>query len=502
MAQRGLEDWEIALIKRMMMEQYARDKMHAYFNRPDRTLTPAAYSEIKAGRFGKAIEPASIETLQRFVEGFARQREGEKSDPIGAPTISKLLRLAADGIRLIESEDNQIEFKASFSFSDNTLSKIMRAVAALANNSGGYIFCGVEDQTGKVLGLSSVTDFNSDIARWSTAIKGCLMPTPHFEKALFKVAGKDVGVIYVEEAERKPILANKNLGDKIRAGAIYYRYPGQSSEIGYGELSELLHERDRRAQRELLDNLSIFSDRTPDEVAVIDLKTGEMANGQEKIRLSQEFIDQLSVIKEGEFVEVGGAPAVRIVADAQVELGDQATRVVRGFTSDQSVARNFACREAVAEPLQYFSAAINSHSDWLPIFRWLHEAGVSHQEAIRIVEQEGLSPSKRRHALDRLAGKISAHRQFHNTYRIPREMFLKGETPKIETATELRRTMSALRMMTTASPEQVEAMWRALKIAFDFAWQPAHGGDLQSYVKAAAGRLDELIYRERLTAAA
>lgn len=495
MAQRGLEDWEIALIKRMMVEKYARDKMHAYFNRPDRTLTPAAYSEIKLGRFGEDVEAASADTLQRFVESFTRSREGEESDPLGAPTIAKLLKLRGDGVSLLGIEDDQIEFKASFSFQENTLSKILRAVAALANNSGGYIFCGIEDQTGKIVGLSATDTFDSDLSRWSTAIKNCLMPTPHFEKATFKVAGKTVGVIFVAEADRKPVVATKKFGEKIRAGAIYYRYPGQSSEIGFGELSDLLHDRDKRAQRELLDNLSIFSDRTPDEVAVIDLKTGDLTNGREQVRLSQEFVDQLSVIKEGEFVEVGGSPAVRIIADAKIDPVAQATKIVRQFTSDQSVARNFICREPVAEPLQYFLAAINSHSDWMPLFRWLDEAKVTCEEAAKIVEAEGLSPSKRRRALDRLSGKTSAGKPYQKTYKIPRGQILNGEILKIETATELRRAMTALRMVVAPLPEQVDAMWSVLRAGFEFAWQPANGGDLQSYVKAAAGRMDELVYR-------
>lgn len=62
----------------------------------------------------------------------------------------------------------------------------------------------------------------------------------------------------------------------------------------------------------------------------------------------------------------------------------------------------------------------------------------------------------------------------------------------IATATELRRLMQAVRMVKSATPEQMAALWLALERGYDFAWAASNGGDLQSYVKAAAARVDEL----------
>jgi hypothetical protein len=492
MAQRGLEDWEIALIKRMMEEKYARDKMHAYFNKPERTLTPAAYSEIKLGRFGTDVAAASAEMLARFIEEFSKSPDAAASDPVGALTMSRLLSLHADGSKLKEVENDQIEFKVGFSFGDNTFSKIVRAIAALANNSGGYIFCGIEDNTGIIRGISSASQFDCDLSRWSQSLKSCLMPLPVFERITVDIGEFKVGVIYVEPAGNKPVVATKRLGEKIRAGAIYYRYPGQSSEIGYGELTEILAERDRKSQRNLLDSLNIFAERSPSELAVIDLKNGELVNADQTISLSKEFVDQLSVIREGEFVERHGAPAVRILANATLQSMETGPpQIVRGFVSDGSLVRNFVCREAVQEPLQYFLAAVNSSSDWLPIFRWISEAKLTTTQAASLVEAENLSPKKRLRALDRLSGKRSVHAHIPSMKQtVARLQNL--DLPSISTATELRRVMQAVRMIKDVDEAQLNTLWSALRAGYEFAWAPANGGDLQSYVKAAAARVDEL----------
>lgn len=491
MAQRGLQDWEIALIKRMMVEDYARDKMHAYFNRPERTLTPAAFSEIKLGRFGEHVLPASAEELARFVETFSKSPSAAESDPIGRATLAKLLTTEAGALKV--AEDDQLEFKASFSFADNTFSKIARAMAALANHRGGYILCGIEDGSGRVRGLVTRDQFGCDLARWAQVLKGCLMPVPVFERMITEVDGKDIGVIYVEPAENKPVIATKTLGEKIKDGAIYFRYPGQSTSIGYGEMVTLLAERDRRAQRGLLNHFNIFAERSPDDLALIDLKEGRLVDPSKPITLSSDMISRLNLIKQGEFVEKDGAPAVRLIGDATATTEPAAPEIVRGFVTDGALMKNFAKQLPVAEPGQYFLAAINSPSDWLPMLRWMREAGISKEQATALIESEGLTPTKRRRALGRLNGKRSAYAvEATPSLRLWRDRLLALEALPIASATDLRRVMPAIRAVKTATAEQLDVLWTTLERGFDFAWAASNGGDLQSYVKAAAARVDEL----------
>lgn len=491
MAQRGLQDWEIALIKRMMLEGYARDKMHAYFNRPERTLTPAAFSEIKLERFGAHVLPASVEELARFVEAFSKSPSAAESDPIGRATLAKLL--ATERGSLIASEDDQLEFKVSFSFAENTFSKIARAMAALANHRGGYILCGIVDGSGRVQGLVARDQFDCDLARWTQVIKSCLMPVPVFERMITEVDGKDIGVIYVEPADNKPVIATKKFGEKIKDGAIYFRYPGQSAPIGYGEMVTLLAERDRRAQKGILTHLNIFAERSPDDLALIDLKEGRLVDPSKPITLSPDIISRLNLIKQGEFVEKEGAPAVRLVGDAIAAIEPVVPEIVRGFVTDGALIKNFAKRLPVAEPGQYFLAAINSSSDWLPMLRWMREANISNEQAIALIESEGLTPTRRLRALERLSGKRSAYAvEATASLKLLRDRLLALEAVPIASATDLRRVMPAIRAVKTATTEQLDVLWTTLERGFDFAWAVSNGGDLQSYVKAAAARVDEL----------
>lgn len=457
MAQRGLQDWEIALIKRMMVEDYARDKMHAYFNRPERTLTPAAFSEIKLGRFGARIQPASAQELARFVETFSKSPAAAESDPIGRATLAKLLATEAGALKV--SEDDQLEFKVSFSFAENTFSKIVRAMAALANHRGGYILCGIEDGSGRVRGLPAREPFDCDLARWAQVLKGCLMPVPVFERMITEVDGKTIGVLYVEPAENKPVLATKTFGEKVKDGAVYFRYPGQSTPIGYGEMVTLLAERDRHAQRSLLNHLNVFAERSPVDLALIDLKEGRLVDPSRPIPLSSDMISRLNLIKQGEFLEKEGAPTLRLIGDATATTGSTAPEIVRGFVSDAALMRNFAKRLPVAEPGQYFLAAINSPSEWLPMLRWMREAGISRERAIALIESEGLTPTKRARALARLNGERSAYAPEAHGLRQLRERLLGLEALPITSATELRRVMPAIRAVKTATVEQLEVLW-------------------------------------------
>ena len=228
---------------------------------------------------------------------------------------------------------------------------------------------------------------------------------------------------------------------------------------------------------------------------MIDLKKGELVNGDVPLALSDEFVRQLSVIREGEFVEKGGAPAVRILANATVRpSGDAPTHIVRGYISDSSLVRNFVQREPVQEPIQYFLAAINSQSDWLPIFRWLDLAGLNSDQAVALVEGENLSPKKRLRALERISGARSALVPVIKSLRLLVKSLLEGQVPEISTATELRRQMQAVRMAEPDGEAELQTLWAVVEKGYAFAWAPQNGGDLQSYVKAAAGRLDELAH--------
>ena len=83
----------------------------------------------------------------------------------------------------------------------------MRAIAALSNNRGGYIFFGVHDKDGAnegaadmsyaVVGLPGDAFQRADPADVSKLVRSALDPTPRIRLGSAEIGGKPVGVIYV-----------------------------------------------------------------------------------------------------------------------------------------------------------------------------------------------------------------------------------------------------------------------------------------------------------------
>ena len=196
--------------------------------------------------------------LESFVANFSRTAASSKAD---APNFStgRTLTVAARALfakhkdsqwYLTGGESQECECKRAFD--PSRLAPVVRAVAALANNRGGYIFFGVIDRGGRVEGIDS-TFIDTDMARIMEKIKAYLSPTPSITaKETIEFDGKIVGFIRVERHENRPVIIYRD-GDGLNEGEILFRYPGQSSRIKFGDLRAMLEERDRRTQIALAD---------------------------------------------------------------------------------------------------------------------------------------------------------------------------------------------------------------------------------------------------------
>lgn len=168
----------------------------------------------------------------------AVQREPTLADRARARFVQR-----ADGHwYLIDGETSEQECKAQFE--PRRMEPIIRAIAALANNRGGFVFIGVTDAECRVAGMPDTTFQNTDKA------KTLLTPTPVFSREVIDVGGHAVGVIHVEKQPTPPVIVCRD-ANGLEDVTILFRYPGQSGKIKFGDLLEILREPDRAAQRVL-----------------------------------------------------------------------------------------------------------------------------------------------------------------------------------------------------------------------------------------------------------
>ena len=161
-------------------------------------------------------------------------------------------RSSTDPAALAKSEDETLEYKASFSFDE----KLMKAFAAFANNRGGYFVFGVEDSTRRLVGLNSkqLNAFDRfDVAKITQSLNSFFAPSIRFSKSTHVTAQKSFGVIYVYTCSNKPVIATKS-GSIIKDGDIYYSFGGRRQRIGYAQLQAFISERISGGLSKLLDH--------------------------------------------------------------------------------------------------------------------------------------------------------------------------------------------------------------------------------------------------------
>lgn len=89
---RGLEAFEVALIKNMRGRKMPRDYIMSFIVRPGRTTSPAAVDDVKRGRIGGEIEAAAIQVRgiepEAYSLGPAISGRSGKSVTIALPSES------------------------------------------------------------------------------------------------------------------------------------------------------------------------------------------------------------------------------------------------------------------------------------------------------------------------------------------------------------------------------------------------------------------------------
>ncbi len=416
MPKRSITDKEIGLIKAMLVQGLRNRDIQFYFNRQDRPVNSGRITQIRKGSYGPKVPPASETELDAFFATFAPVEVGVMvgtGRSVKAQSVAEIARerfeKRGDGRwYLRDGETARQECKGTFD--PAKLNLIIKAIAALANNAGGFIFLGVSNSGCRVEGLDNDAFLNMDIVRITDKAKTYLTPTPIFYKEQINLGRKKVGVIRVEKYPDPPIIVCKD-GDGLEDGSILFRYPGQSSRIKYGDLLAMLRERDKRAQQHLLVAASKVSSVGTDNALILDTKSNTLDAGDKTIVIDKALSDQLKFIREGEFDETEGAPTLRLIGDVKAISDAEVERIhiVRENITTDAVLRNFLKAEPVEEPLQYLLHSVHSQRKWLPLFYYLHLSRITVEQAVERLKKENATyPSQQKIAVDRLLGVVSA----------------------------------------------------------------------------------------------
>ena len=148
MPRRSITDDEIALIRAMLARGMRNHDIQFYFNRQDRPVNAGRISEIRNGTYGPGIQTADTDTLDSFLTSFASSEVGVVIESNTAGSRQSLAERAKERFEhrndehwyLIDGETSEQECKEIYD--RRRMNSIVKAIGALANNQGGYIFVG------------------------------------------------------------------------------------------------------------------------------------------------------------------------------------------------------------------------------------------------------------------------------------------------------------------------------------------------------------------------
>lgn len=417
MPRRSVTDEEISLIKAMLARGMRNRDIQFYFNRQDRPVNSGRITGIRKGGYGPNTPVASDAALDAFLAHFASTDVGVVVKVPVQPALQTLADRARE--RFVQGDDKHwylldgetAEQECKETFDPRKLSPLIRAIAALANNRGGFIFIGVNNAGYRAVGLPDSSFKNMDIATLADKVKTYLTPTPTFSMDVINIDRLEVGVVHVEKHSHPPVIVCRD-SDGLQDGTILFRYPGQSGRIKFGDLHAMLRERDRSAHALLLSSAERLSKIGTDKALIIDTREGTVSAGETTITIDRELADQLEFIREGEFEEREGAPTLRLIGDVRAvdDSGYIRERIEALALTPDMVVRAFLRKEKVRFPLEYIRESALVQRQWLPLFYFVHLASQGIDVAIKVLEDTKAAYLRsKQKALERLRGNLRAY---------------------------------------------------------------------------------------------
>lgn len=495
---RSITDEEIGLIKAMLVRGERNVDIQFYFNRPDRPANSGRISQIRGGTYGPEVPAASEAELETFLGGFQATQIGvavgggvpEKPPTIAQRAEARFEKRADSFWYLRDGETTQQECKETFD--PKKMNPIIKAIAALANNRGGFVFLGVQDADCRAIGLPDEKFNAMDVVQISQKVKTFLTPTPDFIKASIRLDDLNVGVIYVEKYAEPPIVVSRD-GDGLESGTVLFRSPGQSAKISAGDLLILLRERDQNNQSKLLKSAQRLAEIGLNNSLIVDTSTATLESEDTQVTIDRNLADQLEFIRQGEFEEVEGAPTLRLVGDVRAVNADGAVKERiegRALTAD-SVLIAFLSRDPVHSPIEYIRESALVQRQWLPLYYFVHLSGKPLDEVITLLDEcVQVYTNSKANALERLRGNKSAYVPASGQAVLALAAVLEGEFETIEDNFADKLIARALASLPDTY-EDFEPIFDLLARIFE---RGKGNSALKGTVFKAAARLDELTY--------
>ncbi len=411
--------------------------------------------------------------------------------------------------RVISRESSSLEFKESFGW--KSLAKYLRTASAFANTKGGYIVFGIANRPHKLVGLfgARLEAFeNIDSEKLTMHLNEHFAPEISWDIQEYDLNGKTYGLLYIFESREKPVVCTKEAGKELKEGDIYYRYRGRTERIKYPELKYILEQKRENEQRLWMQHLTQIARIGVVDVGIFDLQTGQVTGTQGSFLIDESLLSQLSFIKEGEFSEIKGKPALKLIGEVKVindlpsATGRRQVLKIKGIRISDIVLA-FLDATRVVDPQEHIKQICFESTAFLPVHFFIQQQNIDTKQAIELIKSVlSRSPAKSR-LIERLEKRITQCLQLpmHDTLQSRQKRAfaqqLKQRESDLDLAGEdLKRCLQAIRGLTPKEVKQLSKYLRELLKTWFNRHYTSMDGAIADNLRRAICWVDEALYME------
>lgn len=144
---------------------------------------------------------------------------------------------------------------------------------------------------------------------------------------------------------------------------------------------------------------------------LLDLTSGKITGNSGTIILESNLLDKIAFIKEGEFVEEKGKPALRLIGDIQeistgkIVVKETTKRVVKAIETND-ILDAFFNNKLVDEPLEYIKSICYATSANYPLYFLIKQSNLNISEIIDLIEKITVRGTTKKSLINRLSGNM------------------------------------------------------------------------------------------------
>ncbi|WP_417084829.1 ATP-binding protein [Evtepia gabavorous] len=434
-----------------------------------------------------------------------------KISPLSLEVLTNIFRTSPkDPMRIINREGSTIEFKESYNHSG--MAQYFKAIAAFANNNGGYILFGVGDKPRRLLGLTgkSLAQFeNIKVEEFTRNLLEYFSPEIKWDHCTFEFRGMSFGVIYVEPLIRKPCICKKSYDDPnpkytLKEGDIYYRYNGRSERIRYDELFAIIDESRKAEERQWLNFAKQAVRIGVSNAALLDLNSGKLSGSGGSVVLDSSLLSKIAFIREGQFVETGGTPTLRLIGDiteistGKIVVTETTKKVIRAIDATD-IVQAFLENKKVDEPLEYVKRICSASSANYPLYFFLQQAQITIVDALALVKNTTTRSIAKTKLIERLDGRYISQINLPSSKTSPamkkleyRQEWLDGKIP--DNIPDIQYCVESLLYLTD---EEIEIHQQYIRLTLLRIYKNSYENVspiIASNLRKAICRIDEALY--------